>query len=81
MDTDFLGWSSTMAPLIVGDWDRPELGDELSGSFCRTSSEAARRFARLVVTATGCRGSCSRGRSRRRRWRRCCSPEGRAVMR
>jgi sigma-B regulation protein RsbQ len=45
MDSNFLGWSSTMAPVIVGNPDRPELGEELTNSFCRTDPEIARHFA------------------------------------
>jgi sigma-B regulation protein RsbQ len=45
MDNDYLGWSSTMAPAIMGNADRPELGEELRLSFCRTDPAIARDFA------------------------------------
>jgi sigma-B regulation protein RsbQ len=45
MDSNYLGWSSTMAPVIMGNPDRPELGEELTNSFCRTDPEIARHFA------------------------------------
>lgn len=45
LDSNYLGWSSTMAPVIMGNPDRPELGAELTESFCRTDPEIARRFA------------------------------------
>jgi sigma-B regulation protein RsbQ len=48
METDYLGWSSTMAPLIMGNGERPELGDELVTSFCSTDPEAAKQFARVT---------------------------------
>jgi sigma-B regulation protein RsbQ len=48
MDGNYLGWSSQMAPVIMGNGDRPELGDELTNSFCRTDPEIARRFARVT---------------------------------
>jgi sigma-B regulation protein RsbQ len=48
MDSNFLGWSSAMAPAIMGNPDRPELGAELTESFCRTDPEIARRFARVT---------------------------------
>jgi sigma-B regulation protein RsbQ len=48
LDSNYLGWSSTMAPLIMGNDDRPELGRELTESFCRTDPELARRFARVT---------------------------------
>ena len=36
MDANYLGWSSAMAPVIMGNEDRPELGEELTNSFCRS---------------------------------------------
>ncbi|MDP1850251.1 MAG: alpha/beta hydrolase [Solirubrobacteraceae bacterium] len=48
MDANFLGWSSTMAPVIMGNEDRPELGEELTNSFCRSDPEIARQFARVT---------------------------------
>ncbi|MEA2302103.1 MAG: sigma-B regulation protein RsbQ [Solirubrobacteraceae bacterium] len=45
MDSNYLGWSSAMAPVIMGNADRPELGDELTNSFCRADPEIARHFA------------------------------------
>jgi sigma-B regulation protein RsbQ len=48
MDSNYLGWSSTMAPTIMGNPDRPELGQELTNSFCRTDPEIATDFARVT---------------------------------
>lgn len=48
LDSNHLGWSSAMAPVIVGNPDRPELGAELTESFCRTDPAIARRFARVT---------------------------------
>jgi sigma-B regulation protein RsbQ len=48
MDSNYLGWSSQMAPVIIGNEDRPELADELTNSFCRADPEIARRFARVT---------------------------------
>jgi sigma-B regulation protein RsbQ len=48
MNANFLGWSSAMAPAIMGNADRPELGEELTESFCRTDPEIAARFARAT---------------------------------
>jgi len=48
LDSNFLGWSSAMAPVIMGNPDRPELGEELTDSFCRTDPEIASRFARVT---------------------------------
>jgi sigma-B regulation protein RsbQ len=48
LESNYLGWSATMAPVIMGNPDRPELGDELTNSFCRTDPEVARVFARTT---------------------------------
>ncbi|HEV2889152.1 MAG TPA: alpha/beta hydrolase [Frankiaceae bacterium] len=48
LESNYLGWSSAMAPVIMGNADRPELGDELTASFCRTDPAIARRFARVT---------------------------------
>jgi sigma-B regulation protein RsbQ len=48
LDANYLGWSTTMAPVIMGNGDRPELGQELANSFCRTDPEIARHFARVT---------------------------------
>lgn len=48
MDSNYLGWSSTMAPLIMGAPQQPELGEELTNSFCRTDPAIARHFARVT---------------------------------
>jgi sigma-B regulation protein RsbQ len=47
LDANYLGWSSQMAPVIMGNPDRPELGAELTNSFCRTDPEIAKKFARV----------------------------------
>ena len=41
LESNYLGWSSNMAPAIMGAPDQPELGDELTNSFCRTDPEIA----------------------------------------
>ena len=51
LDSNYLGWSSAMAPVIVGNPDRPELGEELTASFCRADPEIARHFARVTFTS------------------------------
>jgi sigma-B regulation protein RsbQ len=48
LDSNYLGWSGAMAPVIMGRPDRPELGEELTESFCRTDPDIARRFARAT---------------------------------
>jgi sigma-B regulation protein RsbQ len=48
LDSNYLGWSSAMAPVIMGNQDRPELAGELAESFCRTDPEIAKQFARVT---------------------------------
>ncbi len=48
LDSNHMGWSRAMAPVIMGNPDRPELGEELTNSFCRTDPDIARRFARTT---------------------------------
>ena len=48
MGSNYLGWSSAMAPNIMGNPDRPELGQELTESFCRSDPDIARRWARAT---------------------------------
>ncbi|MBV8398250.1 MAG: alpha/beta hydrolase [Acetobacteraceae bacterium] len=48
LDSNYLGWSQAMAPIIMGNPDRPELGTELTNSFCRTDPEIAKQFARTT---------------------------------
>jgi sigma-B regulation protein RsbQ len=48
LDSNYLGWSQALAPAIMGTPDRPELGEELTNSFCRTDPEIAKHFARVT---------------------------------
>jgi sigma-B regulation protein RsbQ len=48
MDSNYLGWSGTVGPMIMGNADRPELGQELTNSFCATDPEIAKHFARVT---------------------------------
>ena len=48
LDSNYLGWSSAIAPVIMGQPDRPELAEELEQSFCRTDPDIARRFAHVT---------------------------------
>lgn len=46
-----MAWSQTMAPAIMGNPERPELGDELTASFCRADPAIAKAFARATFTS------------------------------
>jgi sigma-B regulation protein RsbQ len=51
LDANHLGWSAAMAPIIMGNPERPELAEDLTNSFCRTDPEIAKHFARTTFTA------------------------------
>lgn len=48
LDANYLGWSEAMAPVIMGNDARPELGESLTESFCSTDPAIARHFARVT---------------------------------
>lgn len=48
LDSNYFGWSSSMAPVMMGNADRPELADELAENFCSTDPAIARHFARVT---------------------------------
>ncbi|MCW3001885.1 MAG: alpha/beta hydrolase [Conexibacter sp.] len=48
LESNYLGWSAAMAPVIMGNEDRPELGEELTQLFCATDPEIAKHFARVT---------------------------------
>jgi sigma-B regulation protein RsbQ len=51
MDRNFIGWANFLAPAIMKNDDRPELGEELTASFCSTDPIIARRFAEATFLA------------------------------
>lgn len=48
LEANYLGWSAAMAPVIMGNAERPALGEELTNSFCATDPDMARVFARTT---------------------------------
>jgi sigma-B regulation protein RsbQ len=48
MESNYLGWSSSMAPAIMGVPDQPELGQELATGFCRNDPAIATHFAKVT---------------------------------
>jgi sigma-B regulation protein RsbQ len=59
LEGNYLGWSSSMAPAIMGAPEQPELAVELTNSFCRTDPDIAKQFAR-VTFLSDCRGEVPR---------------------
>jgi sigma-B regulation protein RsbQ len=51
MDRNFIGWANFLAPVIMKNAERPELGQELQESFCSTDPKIARRFAEVTFFA------------------------------
>jgi sigma-B regulation protein RsbQ len=45
---NFLGWSAATAPVIMGNADHPQLGQELTESFCRMDPAIAAQWARVT---------------------------------
>lgn len=48
LDNNHLGWSISMAPVIMGNPEREELSEELANSFCRMNPSIAKQFARTT---------------------------------
>jgi sigma-B regulation protein RsbQ len=48
MNKNHLGWSMSIAPIIMGNPEREELSQELSNSFCKTDPDIAKHFARTT---------------------------------
>lgn len=51
LDANYFAWSRMMAPVIMGNQDRPELGEGLEQSFCQLDPDVASHFARVIFTA------------------------------
>lgn len=48
LESNYLGWSSNMAPVLMGAPGQPALSEELANAFCRTDPEIAKHFARVT---------------------------------
>jgi sigma-B regulation protein RsbQ len=48
MDKNYIGWANFLAPAIIKNPERPELGQELTESFCSTDPKIARQFAKAT---------------------------------
>lgn len=59
LDGNHHAWAAQMAPVIMGNPDRPGLAAELEASFCRMDPAAARVFARVTFTSD-CRAELPR---------------------
>ncbi len=48
MEKNYIGWANFLAPNIMGNKERPELGEELTQSFCTTDPVIAHQFAKAT---------------------------------
>lgn len=48
LESNYLGWSSFITPVIIGNPDKPEFAEELNNSFCRMNPEIAKHFAKVT---------------------------------
>ncbi len=48
MEKNYIGWANFLAPQIMGNPDRPTLGEELTESFCSTDPLIANQFAKAT---------------------------------
>ncbi len=48
LESNHVAWAATMAPLIMGNLETPELAAELEASFCRMDPFIASHFARVT---------------------------------
>lgn len=48
MEKNYIGWANFLAPQIMANADRPQLGTELSESFCSTDPVIAGQFAKAT---------------------------------
>lgn len=51
LESNYLGWSQYITPVIIGDPDQPEFSKELENSFCRMNPKIAKHFAKVTFTA------------------------------
>lgn len=51
LDSNYLGWTSAITPVISNRPDKPEVAEELKNSFCRNDPEIAKHFAKVTFSA------------------------------
>jgi sigma-B regulation protein RsbQ len=51
MEKNYIGWAEFLAPVIMGNPDRPEYARDLRDAFCSTDPFIARRFAEATFFA------------------------------
>lgn len=51
MDVNAMGWAAYLAPVVMGNPERPELATDLEATFCSIDPLMARQFARVTFLA------------------------------
>jgi sigma-B regulation protein RsbQ len=51
MDVNAMGWAAFLAPIVMGNPDRPELTSDLETTFCSIDPVMARQFAQVTFRA------------------------------
>lgn len=51
LESNYLGWATSITPVIVGDPEQPEFAEELQNSFCRMNPDIAKHFAKVAFTS------------------------------
>jgi sigma-B regulation protein RsbQ len=51
LDSNYLGWTSAITPVIANTPDRPEIANELKNSFCRNHPDIAKHFAKVTFSS------------------------------
>jgi sigma-B regulation protein RsbQ len=51
MDVNAMGWAAYLAPVVMGNPDRPELATDLEATFCSIDPVMARQFAEVTFRA------------------------------
>lgn len=48
LESNYLGWSNYITPVIIGNPDKPEFSEELKNSFCSMNPKIAKHFAKVT---------------------------------
>ncbi|MCH8569749.1 MAG: alpha/beta hydrolase [Balneolales bacterium] len=48
LESNYLGWSSFITPVIIGNEEKPEFSEELKNSFCSMNPDIAKHFAKVT---------------------------------
>lgn len=58
LESNYLGWSSFITPIIIGNPEMPEYTEELKNSFCSMNPAIARHFAKVTFLGDNRKDLC-----------------------